>query len=114
MKNLIGVDLGGTKCADLLGNISKTGDLSVVDKIVYSITNYPTPDIMLPQLLSGIIDLTVKNKVSIEKINSMGISCGGPLDTPAPARLHSLISNTRNTFPRIWKFNPVSGKVAIF
>lgn len=81
MKNLIGVDLGGTKCAVLLGNISKTGDLSVVDKIVYSTANYPTPDIMLPQLLSGIIDLTVKNKVSIEKINSMGISCGGPLDS---------------------------------
>lgn len=79
-KSLIGLDIGGTKCAVIYG---KTEDnrLTVIDK-----TGFPTETYLgLPHTLELIysnIDLIFdRNKLSGEKIKAIGISCGGPLDS---------------------------------
>lgn len=81
MKNLIGLDIGGTKCAVLLGQLTGNGEIKVLDKVVYATAEYATPDKMLPQLKFGISDLLKKNKLVYGDISSIGISCGGPLDS---------------------------------
>jgi glucokinase len=81
MKRLMGLDIGGTKCTVLLGEFSEEGNISILDKMVYITADYPTPDKMLPQLQNGINELLKKNKLTVKDIASIGISCGGPLDS---------------------------------
>jgi glucokinase len=67
MKNLIGVDIGGTKIAIVKGN--ENGE--ILEKIRFE------NDLPPQKALERILD-------SVEKMGSadaIGISCGGPLDT---------------------------------
>jgi len=79
--NLIGIDIGGTKCAVILGEMNSDGNIRVIDKRGYSTTNHPTPDQMLPEFLEGIKQILKKYNLSAKEISSLGISCGGPLDS---------------------------------
>jgi glucokinase len=81
MKYLIGIDIGGTKCAALLGSIDDHGNIFIIDKLVFSTAEKPLPDQMLPQLQIGIEQILSGNKLTIKDITSIGISCGGPLDS---------------------------------
>jgi glucokinase len=79
--NLIGIDIGGTKCSVILGLLSELGEIKVNDKNTFSTAENPTPAMMLPQFQNGISDLLKKHNLTIEKISAIGISCGGPLDS---------------------------------
>jgi glucokinase len=81
MNNIVGIDIGGTKCAISLGKIETKGEISVVDKIVYQTGSYSGPYEMLGQLLQGFQQLVDKHRISIMDVESIGISCGGPLDS---------------------------------
>lgn len=81
MQHLIGLDIGGTKCAVILGQLSNGGDIKVLDKLVYVTADDTTPDRMLPRLQKGIVEILKKNQLSSKEIASIGISCGGPLDS---------------------------------
>lgn len=79
--NLIGIDIGGTKCAVILGSLSEKGEIEILDKKGYLTAGYPTPDLMLPQFGEGISDLIKAHRLSDKEISAIGISCGGPLDS---------------------------------
>lgn len=81
MHNLIGIDIGGTKCAVILGKIKKGDTVSLVDKLVYSTKDYPGPDEMIPQLQKGTEQIVSKNGLTTNELSGIGISCGGPLDS---------------------------------
>lgn len=75
--NLIGVDVGGTKCAVIYG--SKIGDeLIINEKIV-------TPTTTLGDTINNVIcnieNIMVKNRLNSLNTDAIGISCGGPLDS---------------------------------
>ena len=78
---LIGLDIGGTKCAVILGETGSEGTVIVLDKVVCSTVENPAPSQMLPLLQSGIEQLLETNGVSEKEILALGISCGGPLDS---------------------------------
>ena len=79
MKLLLGFDIGGTKCAVILGRVSATGEMTIADKIVLS-TNTPVME-MIELLYATAERLMDKNKVSVNDIEGIGISCGGPLNS---------------------------------
>ena len=79
--NIIGIDIGGTKCAVLLGHLSSTGEIEVLDKLVYATVDNACPDKMLPCLQNGITEILKKHHLMSKDIASIGISCGGPLDS---------------------------------
>lgn len=62
---IIGIDIGGTKCAVIQGD--KTG--KILDKIVFKTTNFQDTYSKIFQTLQ-----------SLPPFESVGISCGGPLD----------------------------------
>lgn len=68
MKDYIGIDIGGTKCAVVRGD----EDGTVLEKL-----SFPTGDLehTLEQIFAGTEQLKTENTASI------GISCGGPLDS---------------------------------
>ncbi len=81
MNNIVGLDIGGTKCAVSLGQIDNEGNIRVLDKLIYPTAGYPGPDKMLEQLGAGIGEILEKQKLTISEVASIGISCGGPLDS---------------------------------
>lgn len=76
-KHLIGIDIGGTKCAVILG-ISQGSRLTVKDKLRFDTTSV---DKTLEQLFAATHEIIRKNGLHNRQIAAIGISCGGPLDS---------------------------------
>jgi glucokinase len=79
--NIIGLDIGGTKCAVILGKIISEGNIKVIEKSVYLTSLHPSPDKMMVQLAAGIKAILINQKLGTNDISAIGISCGGPLDS---------------------------------
>lgn len=76
MQRLIGLDIGGTKCAALLG-IYDGDKIEIKEKKVIKTNREEAPYDILDRLC-GLID-----EISGGKMDAIGISCGGPLDSKA-------------------------------
>lgn len=77
MKKLLGVDIGGTKCAVLAGEAGKE-QMKIIEKEVFETKHYPGPDCALEKI-EALIDKIAGNE--LQDYSGIGISCGGPLDT---------------------------------
>ncbi|WP_102049273.1 ROK family protein [Pygmaiobacter massiliensis] len=76
-KKLIGVDIGGTKCAVCLGEADGQG-VQVLQKCTPRATAEYTPNAMIEGLIADILELTATLSAPAAGI---GISCGGPLSS---------------------------------
>lgn len=81
MKTVIGIDIGGTKCAVILGQIDNEGLPSVIDKKILQTNDYPEPYRMIRQMEEEVDNLLTIHNINIKAVASIGISCGGPLDS---------------------------------
>ncbi|WP_394921825.1 ROK family protein [uncultured Robinsoniella sp.] len=77
MKKLLGIDIGGTKCAVLVGEAGKE-QMKIIEKEVFETKHYPGPDCALEKI-EALIDKIAGNH--LQDYSGIGISCGGPLDT---------------------------------
>ncbi len=73
MKSVIGIDIGGTKCAVIHGKIDADG-IEIVNKIKFSTGIDMAPQAVIEKMISAIRELNVEAE-------AIGISCGGPLDS---------------------------------
>jgi glucokinase len=82
---LLGFDIGGTKCAVVLGKLSQEGEQGIKGKTIYIIdkvvvtTDKPVYD-MIDLLFTTAESLFAKHALTIQNIDGIGISCGGPLN----------------------------------
>jgi len=76
---LLGFDIGGTKCAVILGKITPTKEWVIVDKVIVA-TNKPVYE-MIDLLFEKAEDLLAKQGVDKLALEGVGISCGGPLNS---------------------------------
>ncbi len=76
-KNLLGVDIGGTKCAVIYGRL-KGDDLEIVKKV-----KFPTTDVerTLASIREALQDLMRDCNLTAAQVAAIGVSCGGPLDS---------------------------------
>lgn len=74
---LVGVDIGGTKCAVTLG-LSDSGNLQIKDKVAFPTTGVEGT---IRDIKEGIRTVLGRNSLSSGNIAAIGISCGGPLDS---------------------------------
>lgn len=74
---LLGVDVGGTKCAVTLG-LSEGDDIVIKDK-----SDFPTTDVdgTILNIKTSVRDVLDRNSLKDRDIQAIGISCGGPLDS---------------------------------
>ncbi|WP_312642175.1 ROK family protein [Hydrogenoanaerobacterium sp.] len=81
MKVSIGIDIGGTKCATVLGNMDACDSIDslILDKISFATEG--SPKAVIAKLIESTDDLLQKHRISREMLHSIGISCGGPLDS---------------------------------
>lgn len=71
----LGIDIGGTKCAVIAG----TSDMKILRKAGFVTETHKGPGHAIGLLLNTASELAVS--LGIEKLKSIGISCGGPLDS---------------------------------
>lgn len=76
---LLGFDIGGTKCAAVLGEATAGDSIGIVDKDV--LPTGGTAKAMITSLFRAAEVLMKKNGVQRDYIKGIGICCGGPLDS---------------------------------
>nr|MBA4166762.1 ROK family protein [Chitinophagaceae bacterium] len=74
----IGWDIGGTKCAVIIGNINESNDWNIVSKKIFQ--TVPPAQKMI-ELLFAETEKLVQHHSGWDSIDGIGISCGGPLDS---------------------------------
>jgi glucokinase len=90
MTNLIGIDIGGTKCSVILGGTTQKGsetqtskssdDFFITEKIVFP-TPINDPNATIKLFLEKVKKLLKKHNLDVNRVQAVGISCGGPLDS---------------------------------
>lgn len=78
-KNIIGIDIGGTKCAVILGVYGN--EIHILDRISFLTQTEKGPDYTLTRIIETIEEIVHKHELKMKDIFSIGISCGGPLDS---------------------------------
>src|SRR4051812_17227724 len=76
---LLGFDIGGTKCAVILGTAGENGGLQIVQKEVLP-TNKPVYS-MIESLFETAESMLKQSGISATALQGIGISCGGPLNS---------------------------------
>ncbi|MBQ8839203.1 MAG: ROK family protein [Bacteroidales bacterium] len=78
--NILGFDIGGTKCACVLGQTDCTEQgIEIVDKLAFPTEKGPHKTI--GKLFETAHEIMNRNKLAPKDIIGIGISCGGPLDS---------------------------------
>ncbi len=75
----IGIDIGGTKCSVSLGE-TNNNEIVILNKEIIE-TGTKKPYLVLVDLLRIMNKIIEKAEINISEIKSIGISCGGPLDS---------------------------------
>ena len=79
MKALIGIDIGGTKCAVSLARVNK--GIEILDKYRFASNAQEGKDRMLGRIIDGVKVILNQNALTSSDIEAIGVSCGGPLDS---------------------------------
>lgn len=78
---VIGIDIGGTKCAVLLGRTGAGEDgYKILERLCFKTEAFRGPDPAIEKIIESIHLLLTKHNLTKEEIAGIGISCGGPLD----------------------------------
>jgi len=76
---LLGFDIGGTKCAVILGVTDANNGLNIIQKTIYP-TNLPVFE-MIECLFGAAEQMLIESGISKTDLQGIGISCGGPLNS---------------------------------
>ena len=75
----IGLDIGGTKCAVLLAEVG--GGIRILDKIRFDTHSELGFEQAYTRLCEAVEEILARNQTPLERVNAIGVSCGGPLDS---------------------------------
>ncbi|MHB9037552.1 MAG: ROK family protein [Armatimonadota bacterium] len=79
-ERLIGYDIGGTKCAVILGKLTN-GEIEILDRVGFPTESEHGPEQALCRLEESTNVLLARHGLQLDRIKAIGISCGGPLDS---------------------------------
>lgn len=91
---VVGIDIGGTKCAVLLGKTTVgNNDYSILQRECFQTEVSRGPGPIIRQLISVIRKILEDRGIGCRQVTSIGISCGGPLD-----HVRGIIQNPPNLY----------------
>jgi glucokinase len=77
----IGLDIGGTKCAVILGKETPDGAFAIVERSAFATAEYAGPERAMEKMKAVITEMNDRyGFLSSMQLQGIGISCGGPLD----------------------------------
>ena len=77
IQQLLGIDIGGTKCAVIFG-LDTDGDISIADKVRFATTDVQGT---IDRIISELKGMCARHGLYASNTRGIGISCGGPLDS---------------------------------
>ncbi len=82
-KYLLGIDIGGTKCAVILGggDLPESTDGFILDRLEFQTNSRRGWHAVMDDIFTSIDTVLARNSLSKSDILGFGISCGGPLDS---------------------------------
>lgn len=79
MKVLAGVDIGGTKCAVVVGRAEEGRGLEILSKASFPTDSQDGPARVLQRIAACAKDML--SRIADSRLEGIGVSCGGPLDS---------------------------------
>lgn len=79
-KYLLGIDIGGTKCAVILGRAGDTEE-KIIERAAFPTLVQRGWEKIVSEIIDTADRLLEKYSIKNEEINGIGISCGGPLNS---------------------------------
>lgn len=77
---MVGIDIGGTKCAVVLGQCTPDGGINIVEKRRFPTGSRPWQEV-LDAFYAETEGLLAAHGLTPVQVGAVGISCGGPLDS---------------------------------
>ncbi len=93
---VIGIDIGGTKCAVVLGQKqteTEQDEFCLLDRKRFETEAKKGPGQVIERLVACVHMLLDKYRLSAEQVAGIGISCGGPLD-----HVNGIVKNPPNLY----------------
>ena len=83
MKYALGIDIGGTKCAVVLGKAAMPENVTdvIVDKVRFATAAGGSVQATLDDIVFAAEDLLEKHGAAFSDLAGIGVSCGGPLNS---------------------------------
>ena len=78
---IAGIDIGGTKCAVIIGRIDETGMIQIIRKISFPTETPKGFEHTISRIFSATDQLLQDTGITPDDLSAIGISCGGPLDS---------------------------------
>ncbi|MBR4888044.1 MAG: ROK family protein, partial [Clostridia bacterium] len=75
----LGLDVGGTKCAIILGRCGTT--MEILDRIAFPTEAKKGFDHTIQNIYAAIEEMMARHSLSADNVQALGISCGGPLNS---------------------------------
>ena len=75
--NILGLDIGGTKCAVIYGNIKKD-EFEIIEKVRFETSDVKST---IDNLINETAMIMNRYNLTPDNTGAIGISCGGPLDS---------------------------------
>ena len=75
----LGLDVGGTKCAVILGRCGET--MEIIDRIAFPTEAKKGFDHTIENIYAAIDEMMARHSLSADNVQALGISCGGPLNS---------------------------------
>ena len=80
-QHILGIDIGGTKCAVISGNLAQDRQVSITGKRVFATETAKGFNHTLQNIYTNIDAELEKTGLASKDLAAIGISCGGPLDS---------------------------------
>ncbi|MDR0796342.1 MAG: ROK family protein [Tannerella sp.] len=78
---LLGIDIGGTKCAVIIGKIDENSRIEIVGKLSFPTETPKGFEYTISRVFETTDELLAQCGLTTDEISAIGISCGGPLDS---------------------------------
>jgi glucokinase len=78
---IIGIDIGGTKCAVILGEVKENDRVEIIGKKTFPTETSKGFEHTIRTIYVNIDEILFESKLTPKNIAACGISCGGPLDS---------------------------------
>lgn len=82
-KFLVGFDVGGTKCAVILGAAGTDGELGFLERGVFPTAEFREPERCIEEMTRLADGMLARHELTNDRLHGLGVSCGGPLDSRA-------------------------------
>lgn len=79
MHRMIGIDIGGTKCAVVMGEVTES--IRIADRIAFPTWADKGYEQASERIFAAVEEMMIRHGLAAKDVRAIGVSCGGPLNS---------------------------------